>query len=420
MKWPQASLGDICLLGPQYGANAPAIERSGNRSRYVRITDITANGRLLSKGEVEADLADETEFKLHEGDLLFAGSGNTVGKTYCYDPEDGPCVFAGYLIRFRLNEELMHRRFAFYFTQSAPYQNWLVTKRRVAGQPNVNGKEYASLKVPLPPLSEQRQIVELLEQADALRRCRAGADSLSARILPAVFQEMFGDPVTNPKGWPTQPLARIVTFVSGATPSKERTDYWDGSVPWVSAKDMKRLEIRDAIDHISEIALRETNIKLINPGAVLIVVRGMILAHTVPIALNRAPLTINQDLKALVPTGEVPTEFLQWVLLSQHQNLLRLVSTAAHGTRKLDTEALTSLQIPVPTALLERFAIHAKEQSRASEHRRIAADNIETLFQTLLHRAFTGELTAGWREAHMKELIAEMEIQARHLASAQA
>ncbi|MEO8353924.1 MAG: hypothetical protein ABI680_19525 [Chthoniobacteraceae bacterium] len=140
----------------------------------------------------------------------------------------------------------------------------------------------------------------------------------------------------------------------------------------------------------------------------------MILAHTVPIALDRVALTINQDMKALVPANDVPVEFLQWVLLSHHQNLLRLVSTAGHGTRKLDIEALPALPIPVPTSLLDKFAEHARQQSLARECQRSVATNIEILFQTMLHRAFTGELTARWREVDMKELLrlGEMEQQA--------
>ena len=187
MKWPMVSLKAISCLGPQYGANASAIARTGTRPRYVRITDIDSDGRLLPDGAMEADLDDDREFILEEGDLLFARSGNTVGKVYRHMNANGPCVFAGYLIRFRPTLDLADSRHVFFFTQSARYKSWVTSRKRVAGQPNVNGAEYSALQFPLPAPKEQRRIVELLWQADGLRRQRTEADALADRILPALF-----------------------------------------------------------------------------------------------------------------------------------------------------------------------------------------------------------------------------------------
>ncbi len=420
MKWPQASLGDLCLLGPQYGANAPAIERSGNRSRYVRITDITANGRLLSKGEVEADLADETEFKLHEGDLLFARSGNTVGKTYCYDPDDGPCVFAGYLIRFRLNQELMHPRFAFYFTQSSPYQNWLLTKRRVAGQPNVNGKEYASLKVLLPSLSEQRRIVDLLEQADALRRRRADADIRGARTLPALFRKMFGDPIRNPKQWPLKRFdalgeARLGKMLDGnrQTGLHRRKYLRNLNLQWDRFELANLLEMDFFPEEREEFKLIRGDLLICEGGEVG---RAAIWDEQLKECYFQKALHRVRPYK-----GEATSEFLLYWLwdMAKQQALISLNSkaTIAHLTG-VQLAALKTIAPPYP--LMEQFTALVRISKTNSNKQKKSQETIETLFQTLLHRAFTGELTAGWREAHMKELLAEMEIQARHLASTSA
>jgi len=95
---------------------------------------------------------------------------------------------------------------------------------------------------------------------------------------------------------------------------------------------MKVDEIIDAEDHVSASAFRETNLQLIPKDTVLIVVRGMILAHTVPIRICRVPVGINQDMKALLPKQPLDPEFLRWSLQSQHAHLLNQVSTAGHGT----------------------------------------------------------------------------------------
>lgn len=419
MNWPRVQLKQITALGPQYGANASGAPWTGSRPRYIRITDIDQDGRLLEQGAVEADTENVSEYTLQEGDLLFARSGNTVGKTYRYSSKSGPSVFAGYLIRFRLDPRLGDSKFVFFFTQSPNYKAWVSSKKRVAGQPNVNGSEYATLSFPLPTLREQQRIVEILEQADALRQKRAGADTLSDRILPALFNHYFGEPTANSKGWPVSPLHELADFVSGATPSKENAAFWNGNIPWVSPKDMKREELYDAIDHVSESALTETKLKLLPQDTALIVVRGMILVHTVPVCLARVPVTINQDMKGLRPKGGATSEFLQWALLAQHSGLLRLVSTAAHGTRKLDIDALGNLQIPVPPPpqryLIEKWTGIVREQQAASRKRSQCRESIEQIWRIMLHHAFTGKLTTQWREAHMNELLAEMEQQTKVL-----
>src|SRR5262249_46376776 len=98
--------------------------------------------------------------------------------------------------------------------------------------------------------------------------------------------------------WPTWPLRGIVRMIGGGTPSKANPAFWNGHLPWVSPKDMTGRDITDTQDHIAETALEETAAQLVPPGSVLMVVRSGILAHTIPIAIARVPLALNQDMKA--------------------------------------------------------------------------------------------------------------------------
>lgn len=271
-------------------------------------------------------------------------------------------------------------------------------------------------KIPLPPLSEQHRIVDILNQADALRRMRAEADAKADRILPALFIKMFGDPST----WTetnTEPLRSLVNIQSGGTPSKKNPDYWDGDIPSVSPKDMKEDIIFDSIDHISQKAIEETNIKYVEPGAILIVVRGMILAHTIPIALAATRLTINQDMKALYPNcNDIDSTYLHAALKASSRKILSQVGTAGHGTRKFDTDELLKLPILIPSQeKLKKFQIAATDSRASLTGISKTKEKLEKLFDVLLYRAFSGELTAKWREAHIKELLAEMEEQAKAL-----
>jgi len=167
--WPVKTLGEVTAGKPQYGANASAVEWSKNNPRYVRITDITNDGRLLKDGVMTLDLEDWEPYRLVPGDLLFARSGNTVGKTYLYRSKDGLCAYAGYLIRFKPDLQQVLPWYLFSVTQTDYYRGWVEARKRVAGQPNINAKEYASLRVPCPPIPLQEEFAKLAEQMVDLR-----------------------------------------------------------------------------------------------------------------------------------------------------------------------------------------------------------------------------------------------------------
>jgi len=171
-RWPVRALRDVTIGKPQYGANASAAAWSEGKPRYVRITDITDIGRLRKGGTTTLDLDNWEPYRLVPGDLLFARSGNTVGKTYIYRPEDGLCAYAGYLIRFRADTEHVEPWYLFALTQTDYYRNWVESRKRVAGQPNINGKEYASLQIPCPPVPLQQRFTKILEKLIGLREKR--------------------------------------------------------------------------------------------------------------------------------------------------------------------------------------------------------------------------------------------------------
>lgn len=255
--------------------------------------------------------------------------------------------------------------------------------------PSIRKSEVEQWQLRVPALTAQRQIVDVLSRAESIVRLRRAAKRKAAELMPAIFLNMFGDPATNPKRWPVHPLSQLVEFVSGGTPSKQREEFWQGHLPWVSPKDMKRLSIDDAIDHVNEAVLSATSLKLVEAGAVLIVVRGMILAHTVPVAEARVPLTINQDMKALVPRREVSSTYLLWSLLVSQRHLLSQVTTAAHGTKKLDTSRLGEMLVPVPPMeAQDEFEQRVRRVQQIEERQARALELAEHTFSGSLASAF--------------------------------
>ena len=152
---------------------------------------------------------------------------------------------------------------------------------------------------------------------------------------------------------------------------------------------MKADPVTHTEDEVTDAAFGETNLKLIPANSVLVVVRGMILAHTVPIRVNAVPVAVNQDLKVLRPAQQMNHQFLRWCLQCLHTYLLSKVSTAAHGTRKLEMHVLASLPIPIPPLPLQlEFVERVAEVGGISALNDRAATAAEQMARSLLAQVF--------------------------------
>ncbi|HXF44434.1 MAG TPA: restriction endonuclease subunit S [Candidatus Paceibacterota bacterium] len=157
-KYPFVTLGDILAEPPQYGANERAVDGiPGQDVRYIRITDVSEQGELKSDDWKTAERI-EDKYLLEQDDLLFARSGATAGKAFIYKKELGKAIFAGYMIRFKIDRENADPNFIFYLTQTKYYRLWKNLIQRPSGQPNINSEEFKSFKFPLPPMPVQQKI----------------------------------------------------------------------------------------------------------------------------------------------------------------------------------------------------------------------------------------------------------------------
>lgn len=157
-------LKKLLLKAPQYGAGESGVTRkSYQEPRYIRITDIDSNGIVNSK-ELGATANNiEDKYILNDGDILFARSGATVGKTYLHKTKPYMCFYAGYLIRFVVNTSLILPEYLFAYTQLPIYKKWIAAIQRPSAQPNINAEEYQSLEIPLPNLDIQHYICNIIK-----------------------------------------------------------------------------------------------------------------------------------------------------------------------------------------------------------------------------------------------------------------
>ena len=153
-----------------------------------------------------------------------------------------------------------------------------------------------------------------------------------------------------PDSWSLHPLGELGKWLSGGTPSMSIDCYWSGEFPWVSSKDMKVSRLHDSIDHITSKAVAD-GARLVPAGAVLIVIRGMILAHSFPVGRAERSLAFNQDIKAVIVGADVDSNFLLYWLMANAEKLRGLTTESTHGTKRLPTEMLFRELVACPPPL---------------------------------------------------------------------
>lgn len=207
---------DVVLGSGQYGSNTSATDYQKGMPRYIRITDINDDGSL--NDDIKTAEVIDDKYRLVSGDIVFARTGATVGKTYLH--EAGDAIYAGYLIKYQMNSELMNPLFMKAFTHSKTYYNWVANSQKIGAQPNISATQYDQMPVLVPSVYDQDAFLKIYQQADKSKFVG----------FKSQFIEMFGNPVTNDKKWETQPIQEIA-------PEKPSNDLQEGDV-WLLNLDM--------------------------------------------------------------------------------------------------------------------------------------------------------------------------------------
>ncbi|QKK02672.1 MAG: hypothetical protein HND55_08450 [Pseudomonadota bacterium] len=226
-----------------------------------------------------------------------------------------------------------------------------------------------------------------------------------------------------PSNWAWSRLGDLGAWSGGGTPSKANLAFWeDGSIPWVSPKDMKFGRIRSSENSITEEAVAQSSAKLIPANSILMVTRSGILAHSFPVAVNEPEVTVNQDLKTLTPADNISPDFLAWHLRSENYRILK--ECAKHGTTvaSIDTHRLKNFSIPIAPLneqhrIVEKIETLFAKIDKGEEALREVQKLLKRYRQSILKAAVTGELTRDWREANQHKLEPASDILARILES---
>jgi type I restriction enzyme S subunit len=378
----------------------------------IRDTNFTESGRIdySHVAWLQVEQKQLVKRQLKPGDIIVERSGGgpkqPVGRVVYFTREDGPFSFSNFTSVIRVRDaEAFDAKFVFYRLLEL-YQSGRTEdiQRRTTGIRNLDFTAYKErATLPQIPRPEQLIIAGVLEVVQRAIEQQERLLALTAELKNALLHKLFteglrGEPQKQteigpvPESWEVVKLSDVCTFQSGGTPSKQRPDFWEGTIPWVSPKDMKRPRLVDVIDHISDEALEEGS-KLAPAGSVFVVVRGMILAKDVPVALAEVPMAINQDMKAIIPGPRVSAAFLLYAMAALKQKLFEKVGRSAHGTMTLMSTEIAGFQIPLPDKQTQHgiaYAIETLEKKHELHRRRLAA--LTALFRTMLHQLMTAQI----------------------------
>jgi len=304
-------------------------------------------------------------FKVERGDILLALTGATIGKSSIFS-EDRLALLnqrVGILRKQDINQSFLG-----YVVSSEIFTKPIDLLCYGGAQENIGKDEIGGITICSPSSDEQEKIASFLDyktqQIDQLiEKKKALIEKLNeqriAVITQAVTKGLDKNAKMKPSGvdwlgavpahWDKKKLKFVAHLVGGGTPNTNVKEYWDGDIPWVSPKDMKNEVIKATQDYITDIGLKESATNLVEQSEVLIVVRSGILKHSIPVAINTVPVSLNQDMKAIVvDRSQLLPEYLKYLIWSNQYSLLPLWSKPGCTVESIETEYMMNTKLLLP------------------------------------------------------------------------
>lgn len=393
-QWPRIPLGEISE-SIDYGVTASASEQPLG-PRFLRITDIQDNS--VNWGTVPWCSCSERELessRLKSGDIVFARTGATTGKSYLigYCPPD--TVFASYLIRVRPKESV-EPSFISHFFQTSDYWGQITKGARGAAQPGVNATTLKALEIPLPPLSEQRRIAAILDQADILRAKRREALVQLDSLMQSVFIAMFGEYRTGQNSWPEESFEQITTDTKiGLVRGAEQFGP-DFDTPYIRMNAIGRSgEFFPDLVMRTNVSNQELEEYSLQDGDFLFNTRNSKeLVGKTALFREQGEYVYNNNLMRIRFKHGVEPEYVAAAFLTPYiQHELEIRKAGTTSVFAIYARELKSLPVPIPPLELQKvFSGRAKAIERIKSLHRQALISLDSLFASLQHRAFRGEL----------------------------
>jgi type I restriction enzyme S subunit len=380
-KWEISTINEISKTKLEYGSGASSKGYDGN-VRYIRITDILDDGKL--NDNITSPNEYDDKYLLNDGDILFARSGATVGKTFRYRKLFGKAIYAGYLIRLIPDTSRVLPDYVFYYTKTPYYNDFIKMNSKTVAQPNINAKQYGELKIPIPPLDVQQKIADVLDKASELIDLRKAQLYKLDLLIKSQFIEMFGDPVLNQKKFPVYTVDDIIEFQGGSQPDKKYFEYekTDDNIRLIQIRDYKSNRFVTYIPKaMAKRFCKADDIMIGRYGPPIFqILQGIEGSFNVAL------------MKAILRKGnrEFVRHFLKQECLLHY---LEGLSQRTAGQDGIQMDKLKAYPFPYPPIeFQEQFANFVIQVDKSKFAMKLSLSNLELNYNSLLQKCFRGEI----------------------------
>lgn len=398
IKWPVVDLPDLVFF-----QEGPGVRRNQYTEDGVKLLNV-AN---LQKGKVDLSTSERyiseeeaygryKHFLADEGDLIIASSGIKIDyfedKMGFLTKEHLPLCMNTSTIRFKsLDDNVLNIRYFMYFLKTNFFKGQLQRLITGSAQLNFGPSHLKQIKVILPEIKIQNQIVGLLDlTSDLIDKRQQQIEALSD-LKQSVFLDMFGDPNDKGSKFSKEQIGNLFEVQTGKTPKRGNSDFWEGGdIPWVKTTEVNNKRIEGTSEFITKRALEVNNLKIFPENTVIIAMYGQGKTRGQS-ALLTFPSTCNQACAAVLPNDKYNHLFLWNQLLLQYENLRALGRGGNQPNLNLTLVREFKIINP-PIVLQEEYANIVEKIDKQKDLLSDSLEQINTLYNSLLQKAFNGEL----------------------------
>lgn len=397
-NWQVKSLGEVAKVKSGFAFKSEEYLNKG--VPLVRIGSL--NGSSLEFGN-ETVFVDEKflticrEFSLKENDVLIAMSGATTGKLALVKQKDLPCLLNQRVGLISIgSEDVLNAKYFFYYLAKGDLRREVLKIAGGSAQPNISPTQIMSFQIPIPPLPIQKQIAEILEQADKSKQKRKEANKLTDEFLQSVFIEMFGDPVMNPKGWGSGIINDAVEYSEYGTSNKSNQDELGypilgmASITYEGQLDLTKLSFVELTDdEFKKLKLEPGDIIFNRTNSTELVGKTSYWNKNVDAVLASylVKLRLNKKFNPIVFAFLLNTTHFKTMFIRRCKK--------AVGQSNISPTLLKEFPIYFPPlSLQQQFAEIVNKTETLKEKQKQSEQESENLFQSLMQKAFKGELVS--------------------------
>ena len=406
--WRAAKLTDVLIVD-----NRVIMPKRGSTYRYLGLEHVEQQtGRILDAPQTDGRQIASQKYVFGPQHVLYGKLRPNLNKVALPD-------FAGIcstdILPLAPRRSVFREYLAFYL-RSPRFIHYATQKATGTKMPRLGVKQFQSARVPLPPLPVQERIVQILQKADDIRQKRQRAADLLRAVLPSVFNDMFGDLGTNPRGYPKESVGSVTTSVtSGYTPRGGARNYVPEGPLLLRSQNVRMLHL-DLADcaHLPERIHEEMSRVRVLPGDVLLNITGASIGRVAWAGEDIPPANVNQHVCIIrADRTTVLPEYLAYTLATPwYQHVIcNAPGSAQSGFNHSRVRALEILIPPIPVQHSFVMRVDALLAARAKHE--AAVQDVTMALDTLFAQAFTGQLTAEWEASHVEEIAAQQALHER-------